>query len=414
MIDRRAFMKHSGLALVAGGLLPNVFVRMANASTTKGKKTLVAIFQRGAVDGLNVIVPYGESTYYAARPSIAVPRPGAAEGAALDLDGFFGAHPSLASLVPYFRDHSLAVVHAVGSPDPSRSHFDAQDFMESGTPGVKSTEDGFLSRALKAKKEPDASPLRAVALSPSLPRILAGSGGAIAMTNVAQFGIRAGAESGQAAASFESMYAEAVAGTLGGTAKESFEASRILASASPAALQPSNGAVYPNGPLANSLRQIAQLIRSNIGLEIAFTDVSGWDTHAGEGGSQGQLANNLRTFSDAIAAFAKDLGSRMSDVVLVTMSEFGRTVRENGNRGTDHGHANVMLALGGGVKGGKVYGSWPGLAADRLYENRDLTVTTDFRDVFGELLVKQFGVASLNAVFPGYAATPSKWRGLMA
>jgi uncharacterized protein (DUF1501 family) len=414
MINRRTFFKSSGLALVAGGLLPNVFVRMAGAATTKGKKTLVAIFQRGAVDGLNVIVPYGEQEYYAARPTIAVPRPGTADGAAIDLDGFFGAHPSLASIAPYFKDKSLAVVHAVGSPDTTRSHFDAQDFMESGTPGVKSTEDGFLARALSAKKESDASPLRAVALGPALPRILSGAGGGVAMSNLGQFGIRAGAQSGQIASSFESMYAEAVAGALGGTAKESFQAANILKSADPQKLQPENGALYPTTQLGNSLKQIAQLIKANVGLEVAFTDVSGWDTHAGEGGAQGQLANNLRQFSDAIAAFARDLGSRMGDVVLVTMSEFGRTVRENGNRGTDHGHANVMLVLGGGVKGGKVHGKWPGLAAAQLYENRDVAVTTDFRDVFGELLTKQLGVGALKSVFPNYDASPSRWRGVLA
>ena len=409
MIDRRVFLKSSGLALVGSAVMPNVFVRMAQAGTTNGRKVVVAIFQRGAVDGLNVVVPYAESAYYTARPTIAIPRPGTGEASAIDLDGFFGVHPSLASLVPYFKDHSAAFVHAAGSPDSTRSHFDAQDFMESGTPGVKSTEDGFLARAMTSAREKDASPLRAVALSPSLPRILSGSAGAVAMTNVAQFGIRAGAATSKAAASFESMYGQAVAGALGGTAKESFEASKILKSADPSKLQPENGAVYPNGPLAQSLRQIAQLIKSNVGLEVAFADVSGWDTHAGEGGAQGQLANNLRQFSDAIAAFAKDLGSRMSDVVLVTMSEFGRTVRENGNRGTDHGHANFMMLLGGGVKGGKVHGQWPGLT--NLYENRDLAVTTDFRDVFGEILAKQMGVRDLAKVFPGYAP---KFRSVLA
>jgi uncharacterized protein (DUF1501 family) len=283
--------------------------------------------------------------------------------------------------------------------------------MESGTPGVKSTEDGFLSRAMGTKKEAKASPLRAVALSPALPRILSGNAGAVAMTNIGQFGIRGG---GPAAQSFESMYTEAVSGALEGTAKESFEAARILKSADPQKLQPENGAVYPQGPLGNSLKQIAQLIKSDVGLELAFADVGGWDTHAGEGGPQGQLDNNLRNFADAISSFAKDLGSRMSDVVLVTMSEFGRTVRENGNRGTDHGHANFMLVLGGGVRGGRVAGKWPGLDSPHLYENRDLAITTDFRDVFGEILTKQLAVPSLKSVFPGYEASASKWRGLMA
>ena len=387
-MNRRTFLKSSGLALVAGGLLPNVFVRMASAATTKGKKTLVAIFQRGAVDGLNMIVPYAEKAYYDARPTIAIPR-----NDVLDLDGFFGAHPSLASIAPYFKDKSLAIVHAVGSPDTSRSHFDAQDFMESGTPGVKSTQDGFLSRALITRHEQTASPLRAVALSPALPRILSGSGGAVAMSNIAQFGVHGDS----AASAFESMYGAS-----------SFEASKMLKSADPTKLEAENGAQYPRTQLGDSLKQIAQLIKSNVGLEVAFTDVSGWDTHAGEGAAQGQLANNLRNFSDAIAAFTKDLGSRMGDVVLVTMSEFGRTVRENGNRGTDHGHANVMLIAGGGVKGGKVYGDWPGLGAGQLFENRDVAITTDFRDVFGELLAKQLGVTSLKSVFPNYEVKPRK------
>jgi len=382
MIDRRFFLKSSGLALVGGALIPSVFVKMANAATTKGRKVVVAIFQRGAVDGLNVVVPYGEQAYYAARPNIAIPR-----ASTLDLDGFFGMHPSLASLAPYWKDHSLAFVHAAGSPDATRSHFDAQDFMECGTPGIKSTADGFLARAV-AK---GTSPLRAVSMTATLPRILTGPADAVAMTDIARFGVRA-----DVSPMFESMYGDA------------FDAAKMLKAAEPQKLQPANGAQYPNDPLGNSLKQIAQLIKSNVGLEVAFADVGGWDTHAGEGAAEGQLANRLRNFSDAIAAFIRDLGSRMGDVVLVTMSEFGRTVRENGNRGTDHGHANVMLIAGGGVKGGKVHGKWPGLAD--LYENRDLKVTTDFRDVFAELLTKHLGVSSMRTVFPDYEA---KWRGVL-
>jgi uncharacterized protein (DUF1501 family) len=382
MIDRRFFLKSSGLALVGGTLIPNVFVKMADAATTKGRKVVVAIFQRGAVDGLNVVVPYGEQAYYAARPNIAIPRANV-----LDLDGFFGMHPSLASLAPYWKDHSLAFVHAAGSPDATRSHFDAQDFMECGTPGSKSTADGFLARAVPK----GTSPLRAVSMTATLPRILAGPADAVAMTDIASFGVR-----GDVSPMFESMYGEA------------FDAAKLLKASEPQKLQPANGAQYPANPLGNSLKQIAQLIKSNVGLEVAFADVGGWDTHAGEGAAEGQLANRLRNFSDAIAAFIRDLGSRMGDVVLVTMSEFGRTVRENGNRGTDHGHANVMLIAGGGVNGGKVHGKWPGLA--NLYENRDLAVTTDFRDVFAEILTKQLAVKSIGTVFPGYAAT---WRSVM-
>ena len=413
--DRRIFLKSSGLALVAGGFLPRVFVRMAGAATlpAANRKVLVAVFQRGAVDGLNVVVPYGEKTYYDARPSIAVPRPGSGEGAALDLDGFFGLHPALAPVLPYFQDHSAAVVHAAGSPDSTRSHFDAQDFMESGTPGNKSTADGFLCRAIAQKKTDTCSPLRAVSVTPALPRILSGSAGAVAMSNLAGFGIRAGAATASVATSFESMYEDAVAGTLGGTAKDSFEAARILKAADPASIAPENGAEYPAGSFGNALKQIAQLIKADVGLEVAFTDVGGWDTHAGEGGAQGQLSNRLRDYGASIAAFAKDLGSRMADVTLVTMSEFGRTVKENGNRGTDHGHANVMLLLGGGVKGGRVYGRWPGLDSSHLYENRDLAVTTDFRDVFAEILEKRQGIADAGPVFPGYPLDRKKRLGLV-
>jgi uncharacterized protein (DUF1501 family) len=416
--DRRLFLKSSGLSLLAGGLLPNVFVRMAQASTlpsNSSKRVLVAIFQRGAVDGLNLLVPYGEKVYYDARPSIAVPRPGSgAANSALDLDGFFGLHPSLAPLIPHFRDRSAAFVHAVGSPDATRSHFDAQDFMESGTPGSKSTPDGFLARALAAPKTGGAgSPLRAVAMTPGMPRILSGSS-AIAMTSLAGFGIRAGQASEPLSQSFESMYQGAVAGTLQATARESFEAVHLVRSADPANIPVANGAAYPRGPLGNALRQIAQLIKSDVGLEVAFTDVGGWDTHAAEGGGNGQLANRLRDFGQAIAAFAQDLGSRMADVTLVTMSEFGRTVKENGNRGTDHGHANVMLLLGGGVAGGRVYGKWPGLDSSHLYENRDLAVTTDFRDVFAEVLAKRLRVTALDRVFPGYDCAEGKRLGVIA
>jgi uncharacterized protein (DUF1501 family) len=404
--DRRLFLKSSGLALVAGGFLPKVFVRMAAAESPPRRRVLVAIFQRGAVDGLNVLVPHGESSYYDARPTIAVPRPGA-DGGALDLDGFFGIHPALAPLLPLFRDRSAAFVHAVGSPDPTRSHFDAQDFMESGTPGIKSTRDGFLGRAFPSCAA-ERSPLRAVSVTASTPRILAGSR-AVAAPRLADLGI---AGDGSAEGAFESMYG-AADGALSAGAREAFDAIRLVRSRRPGAITPDNGATYPRGPLGASLEQIAQLFKADVGLEVAFTDVVGWDTHAGEGGREGQLANRLRDFGAAIAAFARDLGSRMADVTLVTMSEFGRTVRENGNRGTDHGHGNVMLLVGGGVKGGRVYGRWPGLGAASLYEGRDLEVTTDFRDVFAEVLAKRMSVRDLDRVFPGYACADEKRLGLI-
>lgn len=350
-MNRRLFLRTTALGLL-GATLP------LSAATRRGK-VLVVIFQRGAVDALNMIVPYGEHAYAASRPTIAIPR-----NDVLDLDGFFGAHPSLQSLVPFWKDRSLAVVHAAGSPDATRSHFDAQDFMESGTPGVKSTKDGFVARALGRPKT--AAP-RAVAITSTLPRIFAGAPDAIAAADLAKF------RNDRAAALFASMYPDA------------FEAARVL------------GKVNASG---RPLQQIASLIKADVGVEVAFTDVGGWDTHAGQ---NAPLANNLRRLSEDVAAFAKALGSRMSDVVLVTMSEFGRTVRENGNRGTDHGHGGVMLVLGGNVRGGKVHGRWPGLEREQLFEGRDLAVTTDFRDVFAEVLSKHLGVASMADVFPAYA-----------
>ena len=364
-MNRRDFIKSSALAVAGTAFGFNAF------GATKSK-TLVVLFQRGAVDGLNMIVPYAERAYYTARPSIAIQK-----SDALDLDGFFGAHPSMQSLLPFWKDRSLAIVHAAGSPDATRSHFDAQDFMETGTPGVKSTQSGFLTRVVETKKS--AKPLGAISITPSLPRIFAGSS-VLATSDIARFASSRNSEL------LRAMY------------PQSYEAMRVLQTVKP------SSAIYPRGPLAQSLRQIAQLIKSDIGLKLAFADVAGWDTHAGQGGKEGQLANNLRLFSDALAAFANDLGSRMRDVIVVTTSEFGRTVRENGNRGTDHGHGTVMLVLCGNVKGGAVHGKWPGLDTEQLFERRDLAVTTDFRDVFAEVLTKGLGVPSISRVFPGYAA----------
>ena len=411
-INRRLFLKSTGMALVAcGGFLPDAFVRMASASSTRNGKVLVTIFLRGAVDGLSVVVPYAEKTYNTARPSIAIPRPGKG-GGALDLDGFFGFHPALDPIHPLYANRSIAVVHAAGSPHPSRSHFDAQDFMEAGTPGVKTTRDGFLSRALGEPGMND-SQLRAVSLTPTIPRILSGRSNALAMRDITQFGVRAGRSTDTVSESFEAMYANAVDESLSSSASDSFEAIRAMKAADPSRIRPDNGAQYPRGELGDSLRQIAQLIRSGVGLEVAFAEAGGWDTHANQGSSDGLLARLLGSYARAVSAFVTDLGSKMSNVVIVTMSEFGRTVRENGNRGTDHGHGNVMFVLGGGVKGGKVYGTWPGLDERHLFEGRDLEVTTDFRDVMGEVLAKHAGVTRLETVFPGHANARSNWVGLI-
>src|SRR5262249_20316194 len=337
--------------------------------------------------------------YATVRPGIALqpPRQGEADRA-LDLDGFFAFHPSLAPLLPLWQNRALAVVHACGSPDTTRSHFDAPDYMETGTPGVKRTPDGWLARAVKALPEPT-SPLRAVALGPALPRILRGDTTAVAMQKLTDFDVRQTAGPGSTRG-FESLYAQGVSDLLHGAGRETFEAVKLLKSADAARLGPANGADYPASRFGQSLRQIAQLIRADVGLEVAFADVGGWDTHVGQGNERGQLANRLRDFAAGLAAFAQDFGDRMADVVVLTMSEFGRAVAENGNRGTDHGHATAMLVMGGGVRGGAVYGRWPGLAPERLFEARDLAVTTDFRALFSEVAARHLGVPATAGLFP--------------
>ncbi len=422
-MDRRYFLKTSGIALGSFGLMaaaPEFLHQFAAAQTAaKGygkKKVLVTIFQRGAVDGLNMVVPFGDDSYYALRPTIAIPSPKKANGA-IDLDGYFGLNPAMKPFEALWRDKKLAVINAAGSPDNTRSHFDAQDYMESGTPGYKGTKDGWLNRVLQAKQEKDASPFRAVAMTQALPRALYGKAPSVAMTNLADFSIKAGIYSNNMKGGFEGVYEQNVKDTLGETGKETFEAVNYLKQANPSQYKPENGAVYPASALGRSLAQIAQLIKAGVGLEVAFAEMNGWDTHSnqslGNNPSQGQLANLLRDFSTSIAAFTTDLGQRMDDVVVLTMSEFGRTARENGTRGTDHGHGNAMFVIGNSVKGGKVYGDFKGLKSDKLYEGRDLDVTTDFRDVFAEAAYKHLGAKDLEKLFPKYSATKDKFRGFL-
>ena len=413
MLSRRVFLKNSGFALVSLGFAPSFLARTAYAQGRNGRaRQLITIFQRGAVDGLNVIVPFGEAEYYRARPSIAIARPGSGNDTAVDLDGFFGFNPRLLPLKPFWDDRALAIVHACGSPNSTRSHFDAQDYMETATPGVKTTADGWLNRYLQARKTERDEPFRAVSLTAQLPRMLQGSAPAVAMSQIAQFDIRSGQTN--AGATFESLYADARDRVLGGAGRDAFDAMKMLKAADPARYQPEHGADYPRSPFGQALKQIAQLVKADVGLEVAFADIGGWDTHVNQGSSQGQLANRLDDFARGIAALVTDLGDRMADTVVLTMSEFGRAVNENGNRGTDHGHGNAMMAVGGGIRGGKVYGRWPGLSVDRRYEGRDLAVTTDFRDVFGEIVVRHLGVADPRPIFPGYAMDAARFPGLFA
>jgi uncharacterized protein (DUF1501 family) len=417
-MNRRFFMKSGSIALASLGMslsAPGFLERavLANERNAGGRrKTLIAIFQRGAVDGLNMIVPFGESNYYNLRPNIAIPKPAAGNPeTAISLDGFFGLHPSMSSLKPLWDSKRLAIVHASGSPDNTRSHFDAQDYMESATPGVKSTRDGWLNRYLQNKTDEQRSLFRAVSMTQQMPRALQGNAPVLAISNLANFAIRAGKSSQSVQGGFEAIYSGNKNEMLSHTGSETFEAVNYLKQVNPAQYKPENGAQYPRNAFGNSLLQIAQLIKAGVGLEIAFTDIGGWDTHINQGNARGQLANLLAQFSSGLTALYQDLGQRMDDVVIVTMSEFGRTVKENGNRGTDHGHANAMMVLGNGVRGGQVYGKWPGLNSDQLYEGRDLALTTDFRDVFGEIVTRHLHSSDLKSVFPGYSSNTSKFKG---
>lgn len=426
-MQRRIFLKSGALALVTMGLSPR-FLRRAvlfaeTRAATRGK-TLICLFQRGAADALNVVVPHGDPFYYSLRPSIAIAAPSRAAAAdgALDLDGFFGLHPALAPLMPLYQRGMLAPIHAVGSPSSTRSHFDAQDFMETATPDDKSTRDGWLNRLLAATDHeasarlaaaagaPTPAALRGIALAAQPPRALDGAAPTIALRSLEELRVRAG---GPDAARLENLYETMGADLVHGDGNDAREATRILRTLDPSTYVASNGAIYPRSDFGQRLQQIAQLVKANVGMEIAFADVGGWDTHVNQGGATGQLAGRLDDFAHAIAALVTDLGERMSDVVILTMSEFGRMARENGNRGTDHGHAGAMFAIGGSVRGGRVYGRWPGLGPDQLYEGRDLALTTDFRSVFAEIAQRHMGAARSEALFPGFAPSAADALGIV-
>ena len=410
MLTRRIFLRGGAIAVVGTAAVPSFLRRaaLAMAEPGLGARRLVVIFQRGAADGLNIVVPHGEPQYYAMRPTISIP-----QRAVIDLDGFFGLHPALSAFQPLWNQKHLAIAHAVGSPDPTRSHFDAQDYIESGTPGVKATDDGWLNRSLHSVAAEE-QPLRAVSMTPALPRILSGPEPAVAISNLNEFGVAGGKGKATSLESdFEALYAASVDTVLHGSAQETFEAVKMLKSADPSRYTPAAGARYPRGRFGESLKQLAQLMKANLGVQVAFADIGGWDHHVNEGATEGQIANVLREFSESLGAFWIDLGDLAEDTVIITISEFGRTVRENGNRGTDHGHANVMFALGGRVGGGKVYGRWPGLDSSALYEGRDLAVTTDFRTVLGEALYRHLGSRDLDKVFPGFQNRPDRFLGIL-
>jgi uncharacterized protein (DUF1501 family) len=402
--SRRYFLKSTGLAMASFAAAPSFLVRSAmaqgnaNAASNAGKDRpiLIAVFQRGAADGVSMVVPFGDRSYAAARPGIAIPAPRSGDAdAAIDLDGFFGLHPALSSLKSIYDQGHLGIVHAVGSPDNSRSHFDAQDYMEAGAPGNKSVADGWLNRYLQGSPKPTTNTFRAIALDPTMPRSLLGPAPALAMAKIQDFDVKAGGGGNRPGGGTSELYSAFEAMWHNST----FDAVKLLKSANPQQFRPENGATYPNGQFGQGLLQMAQLIKADIGLEVGFLDIGGWDTHANQ---PNQLAQRLREFGDSLGAFNRDLGDRMRNIVVLTMTEFGRSIRQNGSGGTDHGHASALFVTGGPVKGGKVYGKWPGLANEQLFEGRDLALTTDFRDVFAEVLAKHMHAADATKVFPGW------------
>ncbi len=404
-MNRRRFLRNSLIA-GAGLALPFGSGWIAQGAPIGGKadmaqKRLVVIFLRGAVDGLSVVAPYGDDGYYAARRSIALQRPGQ-PGGVIDLDGHFGLNPALAAVVPLWREGSLAFVHACGSPDPTRSHFDAQIFMETATPGRSATPDGWMNRLLGQMPGPRA-PTEAIAIGPTVPRIMTG---AFTVANMAL-----GVGAGKPMAIDRPEVSQAFARLYGGTDKmsQAFQEGRdarrqVMRDIDPDAeqLAANNGAPLPNGFPGDATR-LAKMMRQDPSIRLAFLALGGWDTHVNQGNAEGQLAGRLRPLGDGLANLAAGLGPAYKETVIVVMSEFGRTVHENGNGGTDHGHGNVMWVMGGGVAGGRVHGEWPTLAPAALYQNRDLAVASDFRAVLEPVLARHLGMndKALSVVLPG-------------
>ncbi len=410
MIDRRAFLKAGGLALFTAGTGPTFLEQAARAATGPGsfkrRKVLVTIFQRGAMDALMAVPPLGDSRLQRLRPRLFMSAArNAGDGALHDLGVDFGLHPAFGDLLPMWRDNNLAVVHAVGSPDATRSHFDAQDYMETGTPGRKGTPDGWLNRVV-GELGHDATPFRAVSMTAALPRSLYGEHAALAVTDLRNFKVDlpgARAASQAAGKGFEALYEQTSQDLLRDTAAETFEAVDMLDKLDVSRYRPMAGVRYPRSTLATSLQQIAFLIKSDVGLEVAFAESGGWDTHVQQGTRNGPFARRAQDLSKSIAAFWRDLGTFRDDVVLMTMTEFGRTVAENGSGGTDHGHGSCLFVLGNDVDGGKVHGNLPPLVPENLYEGRDLPVTTDFRSVFSEVASKHLSLPSSTNLFPNWS-----------
>ncbi|MDB5250394.1 MAG: hypothetical protein JWQ40_4788 [Segetibacter sp.] len=412
MVSRRGFLKSGGLALFGIGLggVPSFMAHAADSSkilsSYKKKKVLVCIFQRGAMDGLMAVTPFTDEYLKAARPKLFMSAAKDQKGSPLiDLDGRFGLHPSMKAFEPFYREKRLAIVHGIGSPNNTRSHFDAQDYMESGTPFNKGTPSGWLNRAVGLLGH-DASPFRAVSLTSSRPRSLYGDNASVSISNLRDFAIQMKANPltvNMTAKSFEDLYDQTTSDLLKETGKESFDAIKMIQKANPANYKPENNALYPNSPLGNSLKQIAQLVKMDVGLEVAFAESNGWDTHFNQGTDTGVFARNVGDLSNSITAFWNDMRAFHDDITVMTMTEFGRTVKQNGSGGTDHGRGSCNFILGNNVNGGLVHGTMQPLAIENLEDRRDLAVTTDFRSVFSEVAGKHLKISGDKALFPGWS-----------
>ncbi len=405
------FSRRSFLTSLGALSLPAWFPRLAFAATPERRRAgktaahdiLICVFQRGGADGLNVVVPYAESAYHDARPTLGIADPGGT-GGAIDLDGFFGLHPSLAPFKELYDEKGLAIVHAVGSPDADHSHFSSMDVIERGTPSTQVTS-GWIGRHLQTLVDGNTSPFRAVGFGSLLQASLRGPVSATALDSIVDFHLKGRkgmtpAQVTQFQSTLTALYDGGTFADLQGT--QTFKAVAQLAQANPGQYQPDNGAQYPTSDFGKGLMQVAQIIKAGLGLEVACIDIGGWDTHSGEGVTTGTLPGLLDDLSTSLHAFYTDMGSRMTGITVVTMSEFGRRLLENGLGGTDHGSGSCMFVLGGSVNGGKVYANWPGLAPDQLYGPGDLAPTTDFRTVLGEVVTKRLGNSALDSVFPGF------------
>ncbi len=411
-ITRRHFLQLGAATAIAGGFSP---LRSLAATPVRKDRTLVAVFLRGGIDGLNFVVPHGDKNYYQHRQSLAIPRPSGADDSAIDLDGFFGLHPAAAALRPMFKDGTATALQAVGYAENTRSHFEEQDTWETGVVGNSLSSDGWLNRHLASST--GHGTIRAVAIGGNLPRMLRGRAPAYAIRGVADLAMPATqADAAVLRAALETAYctkpdpahAATTAEMLAKTAAATLEGTRQLEAIAKGDYQPAHGATYPKSGIARQFMEAARLIKAGVGTEVIQIDYGGWDTHNNQGGATGGFANRLRDLCEAMAAFSKDLGDGMRDVLVLTLSDFGRTVRENGTRGTDHGWANCMIALGGTLaKPPKpVLGEWPGLEVEQLQQRRDLRHTTDFRDVLAEAVSKHLGNRHIDAVIPKHSHQP--------